>query len=625
MLRKLICIFFLVLISLNICACISEDKAEQNRQTIVFADAGWDSVKFHNAVAAFIADKAYNIEPKIISGSTPILQTAIVRGDIDVNMELWTDNVPSFAADMKSGRLLNLGINFDDDKQGFYVPRYLIEGDEKRNIKPLAPDLKTVKDLARYSHLFKDPEDSSKGRLYGSIPGWSIDEIMYRKYEAYGLNKNYNYFRSGSEPSLNSAFLAAYSKGEPIVGYNYEPTWLTGKLDLVLLTDEPYNEDSFQRGLTEARSVPVCIIANKQIEIKAPEFMTFLKNYHTSSILTAEALAYIADTKCTYNEAAIWFMKRHPELLMQWLPSDKFNQVNNALHGEQNIAGSWLLSFPEDIRIDLTKPIDDFVNYLNNTYADFFNAVKNVLTWCIVAIERLLNFIPWWLTIISIAALGKLLSGKLTSGIIYGIGLFAIGAFGYWRMMNETLAIVISSVIISLLLGLPIGILVSTSKLANRLLRPLLDAMQTMPTFVYMIPAVMLLGPGKVPAVLATVVYAVVPVIRLTSHGIQQVDPNVVEASAAFGASRWQTLFKVQIPQAMPTIMTGINQTMMMAVAMVVTCAMIGANGLGMEVLIAINRTESGRGLIAGISIVIIAIIIDRLTQNLAKKNKEGK
>ena len=216
-----------------------------------------------------------------------------------------------------------------------------------------------------------------------------------------------------------------------------------------------------------------------------------------------------------------------------------------------------------------------------------------------------------------------MLTGKLSRGIIYGLGLFAIGAFGYWSMMNETLAVVISSVIISLLLGLPIGILVSTSRLANRLLRPLLDAMQT--TFVYMIPAVMLLGPGKVPAVLATVVYAVVPVIRLTSHGIQQVDPNVVEASAAFGASRWQTLFKVQIPQAMPTIMTGINQTMMMAVAMVVTCAMIGANGLGMEVLIAINRTESGRGLIAGISIVIIAIIIDRLTQSLADKKKEGK
>ena len=206
----------------------------------------------------------------------------------------------------------------------------------------------------------------------------------------------------------------------------------------------------------------------------------------------------------------------------------------------------------------------------------------------------------------------------------------AIGLGNVWRFPFITglyggASFVLIYLCFLLLLGLPIGILVSTSRLANRLLRPLLNAMQTMPTFVYMIPAVMLLGPGKVPAVLATVVYAVVPVIRLTSHGIQQVDPNVVEASAAFGASRWQTLFKVQIPQAMPTIMTGINQTMMMAVAMVVTCAMIGANGLGMEVLIAINRTESGRGLIAGISIVIIAIIIDRLTQSLADKKKEGK
>lgn len=474
--------------------------------------------------------------------------------------------MPTFEADMKTGKLLNLGINFDDDKQGLYVPRYLIEGDAKRGIKALAPDLKTVKDLARYAHLFKDPEDPSKGRLYGAIPGWSIDKILYLKYEAYGLNKNYVYFRSGSEPALNSAFLAAYTKGEPIVGYNYEPTWLTGKLDLVLLQDEPYNEVGFQRGLTEARSVPVCIVANKQLQ-----------------------------------------------------------SINKALKGDNAAAANWLLSFPEEVQVDWTKPIDNFVNYINTTYASFFNKVKDILTWCILSIERLLNFIPWWLTIIAIAALGKVLTGKLSRGIIYGIGLFAIGAFGYWSMMNETLAVVISSVIISLLLGLPIGILVSTSRLANSLLRPLLDAMQTMPTFVYMIPAVMLLGPGKVPAVLATVVYAIVPVIRLTSHGIQQVDPNVVEASAAFGASRWQTLFKVQIPQAMPTIMTGINQTMMMAVAMVVTCAMIGANGLGMEVLIAINRTESGRGLIAGISIVIIAIIIDRLTQSLADKKKEGK
>lgn len=305
MLRKLSAVFLLILTSLGFIAGNVNAANEQAKQEVVFADAGWDSVKFHNAVAGFIGTHAYNITPKIISGSTPIIQTALLRGDVDVHMELWTDNVPTFEADMKTGKLLNLGINFDDDKQGLYVPRYLIEGDAKRGIKALAPDLKTVKDLARYAHLFKDPEDPSKGRLYGAIPGWSIDKILYLKYEAYGLNKNYVYFRSGSEPALNSAFLAAYTKGEPIVGYNYEPTWLTGKLDLVLLQDEPYNEVGFQRGLTEARSVPVCIVANKQLQSKAPEFVAFLQKYHTTSALTAEALAHIADTKCTYDEAAI--------------------------------------------------------------------------------------------------------------------------------------------------------------------------------------------------------------------------------------------------------------------------------------------------------------------------------
>lgn len=281
---------------------------------------------------------------------------------------------------------------------------------------------------------------------------------------------------------------------------------------------------------------------------------------------------------------------------------------------------NWFWEFPKEISVNWADSIDAFVRYVNINYNDFFTSLKTILNMFINMIYQGLNFIPWWLFIIIVVLVTKKLLGSFKTGILYGALLFLVGAFGYWQMMNETLSIVITSVLFSLLLGLPVGVLISTSKRANALMRPLLDGMQTMPTFVYMIPAVMLLGPGKVPAVLATVIYAVVPVIRLTSHGIQQVDKEVVEAARAFGSSRWQILAKVQIPLALPTIMTGINQTMMMAVAMVVTCAMIGANGLGMEVLIAINRTESGRGIIAGISIVILAIIIDRLTQSFSVK-----
>jgi ABC-type proline/glycine betaine transport system permease subunit len=282
---------------------------------------------------------------------------------------------------------------------------------------------------------------------------------------------------------------------------------------------------------------------------------------------------------------------------------------------------NWLYAFPGWAKIDLAASIDAFVSYLNTNYNNFFSLIKAFLNSFIHAVYFVLDILPWWLFIVLIILAARKLRGSWKDGCLYGFLLFLIGCFGYWGMMLETLSIVLTAVFFSLLLGFPLGILAATGSVES-VIRPVLDAMQTMPTFVYMIPAVMLMGPGKVPAVLATVVYSVVPVIRLTSHGIRQVDKEVVEAARAFGSSAWQTLVKVQIPQAKPTIMTGVNQTMMMAVAMVVTSAMIGANGLGMEVLIAINRTESGRGMIAGLSIVFVAIVIDRLTQGLTRKGR---
>lgn len=208
---------------------------------------------------------------------------------------------------------------------------------------------------------------------------------------------------------------------------------------------------------------------------------------------------------------------------------------------------SWLLNFP-NINLNIAEPIDEFVRYININYGEVFVAAKKMLSIFINGINGALDMIPWWLMILLVVFATKKLMNSYRNGVIYGGLLFMIGACGYWHMMNETLAIVITAVIFSLLIGLPIGIALAAVRGADTIVRPILDAMQTMPTFVYMIPAVMLLGPGKVPAVLATVVYAVVPVIRLTSHGIRQVDQEVVEASRSFGSSSWQTLFKVQIP-----------------------------------------------------------------------------
>lgn len=230
-------------------------------------------------------------------------------------------------------------------------------------------------------------------------------------------------------------------------------------------------------------------------------------------------------------------------------------------------------------------------------------------------INRMLGFIPWFVMVLFIFAMGWRVRGSLRSGILYAAMLCAVGFVGLWPLMYMTLSIVLASVLIALVIGFPIGVLLSASDRAMRLVRPILDTMQTMPVFVYLIPALLLFGLGSASAVIATVIYAIVPVIRLTSLGIRQVDEGVVEASRSFGSTRMQTLIKVQIPQAMPTIMAGVNQTLMMAMSMVVTCSMIGARGLGNEVLIAVNRTEIGRGLISGFSVVILAVLLDRLTQ----------
>lgn len=283
----------------------------------------------------------------------------------------------------------------------------------------------------------------------------------------------------------------------------------------------------------------------------------------------------------------------------------------------------WLFEFPEEFFVDIKKPIDKAIDYMLQNWDPFFDGISKGLRSLLKDVGGFIDRIPWWLLIIVVFIATYFMCKKISKALLYSFLLFFIGVIGLWSMMYETLTIVITSVLISLFIGLPIGVIVSSSKRMNVIIRPVLDTMQTMPSFVYLIPAVMLLGLGNVPAVIATIIYAIPPVIRMTSHGIRQVDVEVVEAANSFGSTRLQTLFKVQIPQALPTIMTGVNQTIMMAISMVVTCSMIGATGLGSEVLTGINRLESGRGFAAGIAIVIIAIILDRLTQEMFKKEEE--
>ncbi len=282
-----------------------------------------------------------------------------------------------------------------------------------------------------------------------------------------------------------------------------------------------------------------------------------------------------------------------------------------------------MFEFPEKIYIPMEKWIDTIMDWVLTNMAGIFDAIGLAILKVLLIIEKLLLWVPWpvVLIIIGIAAwrsMGKIRHGVLMAGLI-----FMIGVFGYWDDSMRTLAIVIASVAVSLLIGFPIGVFMARSDRVQAILQPFLDAMQTMPSFVYLIPAMMLFGLGKVPAVFATVIYAVPPIIRLTDVGIRGVPETVVEAARSFGASDRQLLFDVQLPLAFPSIMVGINQTTMMALAMVVIASMIGARGLGLEVLKAINRIEVGHGFTAGASIVFLAIVIDRISSAFARKQQK--
>lgn len=279
--------------------------------------------------------------------------------------------------------------------------------------------------------------------------------------------------------------------------------------------------------------------------------------------------------------------------------------------------------FPDSLNLSIRGPVNDFIQALVSGYGWVFKAISAVILKAVLFIEWILRGLPWWVVILIFMALAWQSSKRWTLTVAVGVLLFFVGVLGLWDLTMQTLALMLMATIVSVVIGVPMGIFVAKSRTVRSITLPVLDVMQTMPSFVYLIPALMLFGLGKVPAILATIIYAVPPLIRLTDLGIRQVDHEVVEAATAFGGSPNQILFGVELPLATPTIMAGLNQTIMMALLMVVVASMIGARGLGEQVLNGIQTLDVGKGLEAGIGIVILAIVLDRITQGFGKSRTE--
>jgi ABC-type proline/glycine betaine transport system substrate-binding protein len=310
---------------------------------IMFGNMDWASNRFHTAVARFILEKGYGCKTDAIPGSTIPILTALARGDVDVVMEIWKDQVTKpWTEAERAGKVKTIGVNFPDASQGWFVPRYVIDGDAKRGIKATAPGLKSVSDLPKYKSVFEDPEEPSKGRFYNCILGWNCEVVNTRKLAAYGLDKYYTNFRLGSGAALAAAIASAYERGKPILFYYWGPTWVMAKFDLVMLKEPPYDEKDWI-ALREAKNpakakgvayptVKVYVGANTRFIAAAPHVVAFLKKYRTTQKLVSGALLYLQEHKgSTARDAAREFLRAHEDVWRHWVPDDVAARVEAAL------------------------------------------------------------------------------------------------------------------------------------------------------------------------------------------------------------------------------------------------------------------------------------------------------
>ena len=323
-----------ILILLTLLSPVSLQACEIDRP-IVFAGMDWQSNAFHTAVAQKIIELGYGCETDVLPGTTIPLLQGVAQGDIDVVMEVWKDNVTEvWNRGLRRGQVVELGTNFPDAVQGWFVPRYLVEGEDAK-----APGLKSVADLPAHKALFTDPEEPDKGRFYNCIAGWNCEVINSAKLNAYGLDGHFTNFRPGTGAALAAAIASAFIREQPIVTYYWGPTWILGKYDMVMLDEPPYNAEIFgalssnpdASAATAYPVVEVVVGANRRFAESAPAVVEFLKRYETDAALVSIALAYMEDTGSDADGAADHFLRTRQAVWSAWVDASTAAKISTRL------------------------------------------------------------------------------------------------------------------------------------------------------------------------------------------------------------------------------------------------------------------------------------------------------
>lgn len=305
-------------------------------QPLRFIDYSWESVLVHNRVAGFVAEHGFGHDVDYLFADTLPGTFGLLRGDLDISMETWVDNVQeSWDQGIADGSIVDLGPNFPNAPQGWYIPTYVIEGDPDRGIEAMAPDLKSVDDLPKYWELFRDRENPRKGRFHNGVTGWAASEINVLSLEGYGLDQFYEVMYPGSQAALDASIARAYQRGEPWFGYYWEPTWIMGTYDMTMLEEPAYTdacwdetEGDFACGYPH---VLVRIAVHHTVMDRAPGLVEFLKQYETTLDQTNEVLAVMESQGGDAEAAALWFLDEYEDLWSSWLEPDIAAKVKAAL------------------------------------------------------------------------------------------------------------------------------------------------------------------------------------------------------------------------------------------------------------------------------------------------------
>lgn len=317
--KKFLLTIALLMSAFTLVAC---DQIDDIKNTIVMGEGNWDSFTFHNQVVKIIIEEGYGEKVDIVPADTAVLLTGLASEDINIALELWSDNAPTYDQDIIDGKYVEVSTNYDDNAQGLYIPRYL---------QVEYPDLQSVQDLEDYAYLFPNPEGGDKGIIYGGTQGWKATEFLTKKVELYGLNEFYTFKPIDSTDTLNATLAGAYAKEEPWVGYNWEPTWIIGLYDMVLLEDEEYSTENYEIGRGSFPSVDVTVVVNPSFENDFPLIFEFLQNYQTSSEITSGALAYMQDNSAESYDTAVWFLLQNTDLWESWVTEEAYNNVIEAI------------------------------------------------------------------------------------------------------------------------------------------------------------------------------------------------------------------------------------------------------------------------------------------------------